>query len=172
MAADFENLHNIDDLSDAELRDLIRSRLGEHNGLDPDFITVLVNDGVVTLEGRVGTDYERRVASHVLTDVLGIREVRNQLVVQAIHRAESPMAIDEHLADDERTEGLLLGDRPVPLSPEAEGVDQDLDEDLDSRLYGTTDVGKAIAEGTAWIPPESPTQEGLEGSEGSAGEDH
>ena len=168
MAADFENLHNTDDLSDSELRDLVRSVLKEHNGLDTDYITVLVQDGAVTLEGRVGTDYERRVAGHVLTDVIGLREVRNDLVVQAIHRAESPMAIDDHLADEAEREGLLLGDRPVQLSPEAEGVA----EELDSRLYGTTDVGKAIAEGTAWIPPESPTQEGLEGTQGTSGEDH
>lgn len=168
MAADFENIHNLEDLSDPELRDLVRSALREHRGLDVDYITVLVNDGAVRLEGRVGTDYERRVAGHVLTDVLGLRDVENDLVVQAIHRAESPLAIDEHLVDDERTEGLLLGDRPVPLSPEAEA----LEEDLDTRLYGTTDVSKAIAEGATWIPPESPTQEGLEGSGGGPGEDH
>lgn len=168
MAADFENLHNTDDLSDRELRDLVRSVLKEHNGLDTDYITVLVQDGAVTLEGRVGTDYERRVAGHVLTDVIGLKDVRNDLVVQAIHRAESPLAIDDHLADEAEHEGLLLGDRPVSLSPEAEGVE----EELDSQLYGTRDVSKAISDGTSWIPPESPTQEGLEGSEGTSGEDH
>lgn len=169
MAGDYENLHNIDDLSDRELRELVRSQLAAHNGLDADYITVQVREGAVTLEGRVGTDSERRVAEHVLTDVLGLRSVRNSLVVQAIHRAESPADIEDHLVDDRRAEGLLLGDRPVPLNPESESVE----EDLDSRLYGTTDVGKAISEGTAWIPPESPTQEGLEGTDGGvAGEDH
>jgi hypothetical protein len=49
----------------------------------------------------------------------------------------------------------------VPLSPEAEH----LEEDLDARLYGTTDVQSAIEEGTAWVPPESPTPEGRDGSE-------
>ena len=167
--ADYENIHNIDDLDDRELRDLVRSHLNAHNGLDADYITVQVRDGAVTLEGRVGTDYERRVAEHVLTDSLGLRTVHNALVVQAMHRAESPMDIEDHLVDDDRTEGLLLGDRPVPLNPESETVH----EDLESRLYGTTDVGKAIAEGTAWIPPESPTQEGLEGTDGgAASEDH
>ena len=167
--ADFEDMHGVDDLSDRELRELVRSHLRAHNGLDVDYITVQVRDGAVTLEGRVGTDYERRVAEHVLTDTLGLTRVSNALVVQAIHRAESPMDIEDHLVDDERAEGLLLGDRPVPLSPESETVQ----EDLESRLYGTTDVGKAISEGTAWIPPESPTQEGIEGTGGgTAGEDH
>jgi hypothetical protein len=169
MAGDFENTHDLEDLDDQELRDVIRSHLRAHQGIDADYITVLVEDGRVALEGRVGTDYERRVAEHVLTDVVGIASVQNNLVVQAIHRAESPMAIDEHLADEERTEGLLLGDRPVPISPEAELGE----EDLDARLYGTSDVGKAIADGTSWIPPELPTQEGLEGTGGGrSGEDH
>ena len=167
--SDFENLHDIADLNDRELRDVVRSHLRAHNGLDADYITVQVNEGEVTLEGRVGTDVERRVAERVITDVLGIERVNNSLVVQAIHRAESPMDIDDHLVDEERTSGLLLGDRAVPLSPEAEH----LEEDLDARLGGTTDIGKAIEEGTSWIPPESPTPEGLEGSSdrGLSGED-
>ena len=170
MAGDFENIDDLDDLNDRELRDVVRSHLRAHNGLDADYITVRVENGNVTLDGRVGTDYERRVAEHVLTDVLGLAEVKNDLVVQAIHRAESPEDIDDHIVEEERTEGLLLGDRAVPLDPEVEGVE----EDLDARLWGTSDVGKAIAEGTPWIPPESPTQEGLEGTagEGASGEDH
>jgi hypothetical protein len=170
MASDFENIHEPQDLDDRELRDVVRSQLAAHNGLDTDLITVLVEDGVVTLQGRVGTDYERRVAEHLLTDQLGLTNVKNDLVVQAIHRAESPQDAEEDIIDDERTEGLLLGDRAVPLSPEAEH----LAEDLDSRLFGTSDVGRAISEGTSWIPPESPTQEGLEGTAGGGtpGEDH
>jgi hypothetical protein len=167
--SDFENIHEISDLNDRELRDVVRSHLRAHNGLDADYITVEVKDGDVTLEGRVGTDYERRVAERVLTDVLGLRNVQNQLVVQAIHRAESPLDIDDHIVEEERTEGLLLGDRAVPLSPEAEHME----EDLDARLSGTSDVGRAIADGLTWIPPESPTQEGLEGTGGGvSGEDH
>jgi hypothetical protein len=169
MASDFENIHGIDDLDDRELRDVVRSHLRAHHGIDADYITVLVADGAVVLEGRVGTDYERRVAEHVLTDVMGLANVRNDLVVQAIHRAESPVDIEEHLVEEERTEGLLLGDRAVPLTTESEHRE----EDLDARMWGTSDIGKAISEGTAWIPPESPTQEGLEGTEGGApGEDH
>jgi hypothetical protein len=170
MASDFENIHDIDDLDDRELRDVVRSHLRAHNGIDADYITVLVEGGTVVLEGRVGTDYERRAAEHVLTDVLGIENVRNDLVVQAIHRAESSSDIEDHLVEEEREEGLLLGDRPVPLSAESEHTR----EDLDSRLYGTSDIGKAISEGTPWIPPESPTQEGLEGpgDASTPGEDH
>jgi hypothetical protein len=170
MPSEFENIDDLNDLDDRELRDLVRTHLRAHNGLDADYITVRMDDGAVVLEGRVGTDYERRVAEHVLTDVMGVANVQNDLVVDANHRAESPVDIEDHLVEEERTEGLLLGDRPVPLTTESEHTK----EDLDSRLYGTSDVGKAISEGTPWIPPESPTQEGLEGTAGGTtpGEDH
>lgn len=165
MARDFENLNDLEDLNDGELRDLVRQHLREHNGIDPDDITVSISDGTVVLEGRVGTDAERRIAEHVLTDVAGFAAVTNNLVVDPIRRAESPQDMEDHLAEEDRTEGLLLGDRPVAFSPEAEH----LEEDLDAQLSGTTDVGKAIVDGTAWIPPESPTQEGIDGARG---EDH
>ena len=112
---------------------------------------------VIVLGGRVGTDGERLIAEHVVTDVLGVEDVRNDIFVDPMRRAESPEAVDESIVDDDRREGLLLGDRPVPLSPEAEGRRMMLDHEL----YGTTDVRHAIADGTAWIPPESPTPEGF-----------
>ena len=55
MARDFENLHDIDELDDRELRDLVREQLAEHNALDIDEITVRVSDGHVELSGRVRT---------------------------------------------------------------------------------------------------------------------
>lgn len=168
MARDFEDIHDLDDLSDDELRGLVREHLQANNMLDIDDITVRVDDGVIVLGGRVGTDGEKLIAEHVVTDVLGAEEVRNEILVDPMRRAESPQAIDEHLVDDDQREGLLLGDRPVPLSPETEG----LQDDVDHELYGTTDVGHAIQDGTAWIPPESPTPEGFLNDRHASGEDH
>lgn len=167
MARDFENLHDVDDLSDDELRELVRQHLAANNMVDLDDLTVRTDEGWVVLGGRVGTDEERQVAEHVVTDVLGIQACRNEIFVDPVRRALSPDAIDDHLADEDKREGLLLGDRPVGLSPEAEH----LEEDLDAELYGATDVQKAIEDGTAWIPPESPTPEGLS-EKGEFGEDH
>ena len=166
MARDFEDLHDLENLSDDELRALVRERIAEHNGLDPDDFSVTIESGTVVLAGRVGTDGERRVAEHVVTDVLGITSVRNELVVDAIRRAESPVDIDEHLAEEERTEGLLLGDRPLQHNDEAAPRDGTLDQ----RLHGTTDMQDAIANGLAYTPPTGPTPEGIEG--GATGEDH
>ena len=90
-----------------------------------------VDEGAIALSGRVGTEGERRIAEHILTDVLGVQEFRNDLVIDPIRRAESPLDIDEHLADEERTSGLLLGDRAVPLSPEAEHLADEADADLE-----------------------------------------
>jgi hypothetical protein len=161
MARDYEDIHDLDDLSDDELRELVRNHLRAHHAIDADDITVHVESGRVRLLGRVGTDGESRIAERILTDALGLRNVSNELVVDAIRRAESPLDLEEHLVDEDLHSGLLLGDRPVPLSPEAEH----LEEDLDARLFGTGDVGKSIADGTAWIPPEGPTPEGLSGTD-------
>ena len=176
MERDFENIHDIENLSDGELRQLVRHHLAAHNMLDPDYINVRIEDGVVVLGGRVGTEGERRVAEHVVTDVLGITSVRNEILIDALHRAESPEAIDDHLVEEERTDGLLLGDKPAPFDDEAKPVDGDDPYSVEKQLFGTTDVQDAIAGGTSWIPPESPTQEGLSGTDADptdrTGEDH
>jgi hypothetical protein len=88
-------------------------------------------------------------------------------VIDPIRRAESPMDIDEHLAEEDREAGLLLGDRPVPLSEEAEHL-ADLPE---PELGGTTDVHDAIERATSWNPPEGPTPEGMSGTD-AAPEDY
>jgi hypothetical protein len=167
MARDFEDLHSIDDLNDDELRGLVREHLAAHNALDIDDFTIEVQNGLVMLNGRVGTDGERLVAEHVVTDLVGAQRCQNNLFVDPTRRGTNPEAADEQLVNDDRMDGLLLGDKPVPIEPETETVT----EDLDAELYGTRDVGHAIQEGTPWIPPESPTQEGLTGRN-EFGEDH
>jgi hypothetical protein len=104
----------------------------------------------------VGTEEELRIVEHVVTDVIGIKEVKNDLLVDPIRRAESPEAIDEHLADEELHEGILLGDRPGQEDPEAEH----LQEDIRAEMFGTTDVHESIEEGIPWNPPDGPTPEG------------
>lgn len=171
MAHDYEDIHNLDQMDDDEIRDLVRERLAGHGALDVDDISVTVEDGLIALSGRVGTEGERRVAEHVITDVLGVQEFTNDLVIDPIRRAVSPLAIDEHLADEEARSGTLLGDRAVPFSPEAEH----LADALDSELSGTTDLQSAIERGIGWNPPDSPTPEGMAGTDATPeemGEQH
>lgn len=166
MARDFENLDDLDDLSDDELRQLVKDHLATNHSLDAAEIAVRVEDGVVHLAGRVGTEVERRVAEHVVTDVIGIEQVENDLVIDPIRRAESPTAIDDHLVDEAEHSGLLLGDRPLPLEPSADHLDED--EDAQVRAFGSTDIQKAIEKAEPWVPPESPTPEGLPGEDATS----
>ena len=172
MARDYEDIHDTDDLSDDELGALVREHLAGNHAIDVDDISVRVGgDGVVYLSGRVGTEGEMRIAEHIVTDVLGLVNVRNELVVDPLRRAVSAMDPDEHVAESEAEEGLLLGDVPEQHSDSAEH----LADHRDAHLFGTTDVQRSIEEGTAYIPPTSPTPEGLSGTDaspGAMGEDH
>jgi hypothetical protein len=153
---DYEDTRDIDQLSDNELRALVRDELETQRAFDPDDVEVSVQSGVVSLSGRVGTDEEFRIVERVVTDIVGVEKVKNELFVDPIRRAESPEAIDEHVVDEELHEGLLLGDMPRPDDPEAEH----LRENIRSELFGTTDVLEAIEGGIPWNPPDGPTPEG------------
>ncbi len=161
MEKDYEDIRDTDDLSDNELRALVRDTFEQQLAFDPDDVEVSVRSGVVYLSGRVGTEEELRVAERVVTDLVGLKNLRNGLVVDPIRRAESPEAIDEHLVDEELHEGILLGDRTRPEDPEA----GHLHEDLRAELFGTTDVQEAIGGAIPWNPPDGPTPEGLSGSD-------
>jgi BON domain-containing protein len=173
MARDYEDIYDLDDLDDDELRQLVRERLTDNNFVDVDDISVRVTEGVVHLVGRVGTEGEQRVAERIVTDLLGLEHVENELVVDPLRRAESPFDVEEHVASEQAHAGLLLGDVPPQQSDEV--FQTRGDEDADERAMGTSDVQDSIAHGTAYIPPTSPTQEGFSGTDagsGAYGEDH
>jgi hypothetical protein len=163
---DYEDIRDTDDLNDNELRALVRDAFEQQMAVDPDDVAISVRSGVVTLSGRVGTDEELRIAERIVTDMVGLEKVRNELFVDPIRRAQSPEAIDEHLADERLHEGLLLGDTPRPEAPEAEH----LHENLRAELFGTTDVQQSIEDAIPWNPPDGPTPEGIEGSEDTPSE--
>ncbi|HEY5086078.1 MAG TPA: BON domain-containing protein, partial [Gemmatimonadaceae bacterium] len=112
MQRDFEDIFDTEDLDPSELRRLVRETLRDNRSIDPLDITVHVRDGKVILAGRVGTDSEKRIAERVVGDRIGLTNVESQLVVDPIRRATSPEAADESVSDEERHEGLLLGDAP------------------------------------------------------------
>ena len=161
MADDFDNSDEIQNLSDDELKRYVLDELRSQKGVDVDDITVEVRGGAVRLSARVGTEEELRIIDHVMTDVISVKNVDNEIVVDELRRAQSPEAIDEHLADEEAHSGLLLGDFPVPLSPEAEHLADMTPGDM----AGTHDVGESIESAEPWIPPESPTPEGIGGQD-------
>ncbi len=156
MEKDYEDIRETDHLIDNELRALVRDQLDTQLAFDPDDVGVSVRSGVVRLSGRVGTEEELRIVERVVTDLVGLKNLKSELVVDPIRRAESPEAIDEHLVDEEMHEGLLLGDAPRPDDPEAEH----LRENIRAELFGTTDVQEAIGGAIPWNPPDGPTPEG------------
>ena len=162
MARDFEDLHDLDDLDDRELRDLVRERLDDTSAIDAENITVRVQDGTVHLLGRVGTESELRIAERVLTDVLGVRDYESELVVDPLRRSEESEDAEE--ASERNGTGDYLGDRPA-LQDDGSSGSGSGDDDLESRLYGTTDVQSAIGEGETYIPPLEPTPEGMAGGD-------
>jgi hypothetical protein len=161
MARDYEDALNPDSLSDEELRALVRQELLEHEGVDSDSIVVTTVDGVLTLTGRVGTEGERRIAERLLTDVIGLHSFRNDLVVDPIRRDEEPEEIDEHVGMEADSDQEPLGRRRDDQDNEVAEVE----DDLGARLYGTHDLQISIAQGTPWVPPDAPTQEGFSGDE-------
>ena len=161
MEKDYENSSETDQLSDNELRALIVDTFDQQVAFDPNDVEIAVRSGVVSLSGRVGTDEELRIIERTVTDIVGLKKVRSGLVVDPIRRAESPEPIDEHLADEQLHEGLLLGDVPRPEDPEA----QHLHPNIRAELFGTTDVQQSISGAIPWNPPEGPTPEGTDGQE-------
>ena len=159
MAKDYENISDRDNLTDNELRALVRDEFETQLAFDPDDVDVSVSSGVMRVSGRVGTEAEFRIVERVVTDLVGLDKLKNELVVDPIRRAESPEPIDEHVVDEELHEGLLLGDRPRNEDPEAEH----LHENIRSELFGTTDVQEAISGAIPWNPPDGPTPEGVSG---------
>lgn len=159
MEKDYENVSDRDNLSDNELRALVRDEFESQLAFDPDDVEIAVSSGVVRVSGRVGTEAELRIVERVVTDLVGLDNLKNELVVDPIRRAESPEPIDEHVVDEELHEGLLLGDRPRPEDPEAEH----LQENTRAELFGTTDVQEAISGAIPWNPPDGPTPEGVSG---------
>ena len=72
MEKDYENIRDTDDLSDNELRALVRDTFDRQLQFDPDDVDVSVKNRVVSLSGRVGTEVELRIAERTVTDVVGL----------------------------------------------------------------------------------------------------
>ena len=62
MADDYEDTFDLDDLSDEELRDLVRAQLDDYDTIDADNILVRARNGEVQLSGIVGTVSEREIS--------------------------------------------------------------------------------------------------------------
>lgn len=160
MERDFEDIFDTADLDDDEVRALIHEKLTQAPSLDNGFIEVNVEDGAVTLNGRVGTEEEYQRLEQILADELGIDAFENNIVVDQSVRVEEADAADVASAEA-REEDDELGGEPLVTEPSA----QHLAPDTEGELYGTHDLGKAIESGESYDAPDQPPQMGSEGLE-------
>ncbi len=155
MPGDFEDLYDLDDMDDEEIETLVLDELGEYPDIDPDGVDVGVEDGFVTLSGRVGTEHELQVIEHIVSDVLGISNYSNELVIDELVRVEYAAGADDAVAADEEAESQY-GEEGEATEPTADH----LLEDVTGHAYGTHDLHRAIERGEAYEPPDRPVQEG------------
>lgn len=155
MAEDFEDAINLDQMTDADVRELVRQRLGESEELEADTLDVDVVGGRIRIEGRVGTEGERQHVEQVLGG-LGAVDFENNVVVDPVTRIERPEAADRARLEDEAASSGL-GDPSDATSDTAEHFRAD----PESEARGTQDMREAIQEGRSYNPPEGPFQEGV-----------
>ena len=78
----YQREYGEEDLSDDDIREIVRQRMQSDAWLDPDRIEVEVEDGVVTLTGEVDDFLEARYAWDDAWESPGVRGVVNHLVVR------------------------------------------------------------------------------------------
>jgi hypothetical protein len=155
MGHDYEDAVNPDQMTDEDVRDLVRQRLEESEEFDADSVDIDVVDGHIRVEGRVGTEGERQHVGQVMS-ALGLTEFENNVVVDPLARAERDEAADmARLEDSAATAGM--GESGEATSDTAEHLRPNEAADL----HGTRDVQEAIEGGRSYTPPDGPFQEGV-----------
>ena len=154
------DLYDFANMTDDEIRSVVVEHLREYPNIDAGWIEVTVEDGFVTLKGRVGTDSEQQVAESVIADVLGIQTFANELVVTEIHRGEAPVAADEAVVEAEDADSQIGGG----MLQQSDTADH-LVEHEEEEAYGTHDMQSAIRDGTTYTPPDHPVGDGYDSRE-------
>ena len=80
-------------LSDEQIREEVCERMTRHGQLDAHEIDVHVEDGVVTLTGRIRDRFGKRLAEDISDSVLGVWDVQNRLELQ-VRIATPPRWVD------------------------------------------------------------------------------
>jgi len=155
MADDFENLYDIDNMNDDELRELVVQELRDNPEIDADLIEVSARNGTVTVAGRVGTEQEIQQVEQILSDVIGLPNISNELVIDELRRGQLSEAADEAWAEDYAATPQA-GAGPTATSDEA----AHLIDDVEAEQFGTSDPQEAIERGTSYEPPTTPVQQG------------
>ncbi len=155
MAREYDDLYDVSNLDDGELKDLVLQQLREYPDIDAELVEVDVEQGHVRLSGRVGTEQEVQTVEHVVTDLLGVDRVHNELVIFDAVRGERSEAADDALVED-RAADPQFSAGPANTSDTA----QHLVEDLEAEHFGTHNPQEAVERGTTYEPPDRAIQQG------------
>jgi hypothetical protein len=135
-------------------------KLDESTDWDGDRVEVRVEEGHVLLEGRVGTEQELQQIEQIVTDVLGLHDVSNDIVVDPLVRGERSQAADIAATEDARG-APILGEGAHNTSDTA----AHLVDDTEHEHFGTSDPREATERGFSYNPPDGRTQEGTRSRE-------
>lgn len=153
-------------LDDAELGALVREALEQDPTVEEDWIEVEVDDGRVTLTGRVGSDTERQAAEAVVREALGVDDLENELVIDELHRGLAPEDPIEARVEAAAADSLV-GEPDPNQTASSEHLGFDTDEG------GTRDPREAAEGGVPYTPPDRPApkrpSERLGGERGGEG---
>ncbi len=154
MADEYDDIYDIANLDDGELKQLVLQQLREYPDIDVDLVEVDVDRGRVRLAGRVGTEQEVQTVEHVVTDLLGVDRVRNELVIFDAVRGQRSEAADDANAEE------MEADPQVSVGhSNTSDTAQHLVEDLEAEHFGTHDPQQATERGIAYEPPDRVIQQ-------------
>jgi len=97
--------------ADARIEEQINARLTDDPEIDPYFVQVSTEQGVVRLSGFVATERERSRTEAVARNVFGVKTVSNDLEIKPNATSESEM---------QRSQGNEADSEPGPSQPEHE----------------------------------------------------
>ena len=119
-----------------------------------------MKDGFVTLSGRVGTEMEKQVADHMLSDVIGLEDYSNDIFVDPIRRDLRARGGGRAgwRASSDREEDSLLGGSDVRHDG-SRGASAPPTTTM-RRCSARTTTSSVMENGVPWIPPDEPTPEG------------
>jgi len=68
--------------TDSEIAEAVLNAIRLHTVVQEDRIKIKVEDGIVTLEGEVEWEYQRKAAKHSIENLPGVRNVLNYIIVK------------------------------------------------------------------------------------------
>ena len=118
-------------LDDSELAEAIREHLKEDGRIDADELRIICREGVVHLSGALPSEAEHQILLQVVTDVLGLKEVVDDI------------GVEELLWEREDRSKKEPAEKPLPWQ----------------EPYGTEDIVECEEEGKEFVAPSAPTPE-------------